>query len=113
MSPRAMRSALAPWSGLFLGAAAWFIAQQAGANANFWDCGFGGLAFGVGVSLICAAVTVAGGVVSWRARRAGGEDRPGTRRFAGLVGAATAGIFLMAISFQTLGSAIVPACAQR
>ena len=112
MTARAMRSALTPWAGLFLGALAWFFDQQAGAGANYWDCKLGGPLMLVGLAIVCAIVVIAGGVISWRARGIAGEDQAGTRRFSGVVGAASAGIFLLAIVFDTLASLIVPACAR-
>jgi hypothetical protein len=110
VSPRATGSAWTPWAGLFAGAAGWFIHQQGGANANYWDCRFGGPLWTLALGLVCGLVVIAGGWLSWASRRAAGEDAPATRRFSGLVGAATAAIFLMAIAFQTLASLIVPSC---
>jgi len=110
MRPRAARSAWAPWAGLFCGAAGWFAHQTFGADANYWDCRFGGPAWGVGLAVVCSLLVVAGGWVSWTSRGTHGEDRTDTRNFSGLVGAATAAIFLMAIAFQTLASLIVPSC---
>jgi len=112
MSPRAVRSALTPWAGLFLGAGAWFLHQQGGAGGDYWDCHLGGPFWAAGLTLVCAAIAVTGGVISWRSRRTAGEDRAQTRRFSGIVGTASAGIFLMAILFGALGSLIVPACAR-
>jgi hypothetical protein len=112
MTARAMRSALTPWAGLFLGAASWFLDQQAGAGANYWDCKLGGPLMLVSLAVVCGVVTIAGGLISWRARRIAGDDQAGTRRFSGVVGAASAGIFLLAIVFDTIASLIVPACAR-
>jgi uncharacterized membrane protein len=112
VSPRAVRSALTPWAGVFLGAAAWFIHQQAGSGGDYWDCHLTGPFWSIGVGIVCGAIAVIGGVISWGSRRSAGEDRSETRRFSGIVGAASAGIFLMAILFQILASLIVPACAR-
>jgi hypothetical protein len=105
-------SAWAPWAGMFAGAAGWFAHQTFGADANYWDCRFGGALWAVLLALACAAVAAAGGWISWTSRTSGGEDTDETRRFSGVVGAATAAIFLMAIAFQTLAGLIVPACAR-
>ncbi|MCW2573919.1 MAG: hypothetical protein JWO88_3977 [Frankiales bacterium] len=110
MSPRLARSAWTPWAGLFAGATGWFIHQQAGAGANYWDCRFGGPLWTLLLTLACAALVAIGGWVSWTSQRTAGEDTSATRRFSGLVGASTAAIFLMAIGFQTLASLIVPSC---
>lgn len=106
------RSPWAPWSGVFAGAFGWFLHQQAGANANYWDCRFGGPLWTVGLGLVCAAIILVGAAVSWRARRAPseGEDRPEARAFAGLVGAVAALIFLFAMLLDVLASLTVPAC---
>lgn len=110
MTPDVRRSAWTPWTGLFAGAAAWFAHQQFGANANYWDCHFGGPLWTLLLGSVCGLVTLVGGWMSWRSRRAPGEASGETRGFAGIVGAATAGIFLMAIAFATLASVIVPSC---
>jgi hypothetical protein len=110
MSQPLRTSAWAPWTGLFAGAAGWFAHQTFAADANYWDCRFGGPLWAVSLGLVCAVVAAAGGWLSWTARRSGGEAAGETRRFSGLVGAATAAIFLMTIAFQTLAGLIVPAC---
>jgi hypothetical protein len=110
VSPGVRDSAWTPWAGLFAGAAGWFVHQQAGANANYWDCRWGGPLWTLGLALVCGAVVAAGGWLSWTSQRSLGEDATATRRFSGLVGAATAAIFLMAIAFQTLAGLIVPSC---
>ena len=103
------RHALRPWAGLFLGAAAWFVHHQAGSDTIYWDCQLGGPLLTAGLGLVCGLVTAVGGVVSWRARK----ETVGVgnnRAFAGVVGAACAGIFLLTILFQSLIGFIVPAC---
>lgn len=113
MTPELRRSPWTPWTGLFAGAAAWFAHQQFGANANYWDCHFGGVLWTLLLTAVCGLVTIAGGWMSWTARAAGrGEERSDTRRFSAAVGAATAAIFFLAILFGTLASLIVPACAR-
>jgi hypothetical protein len=103
-------SRLAPWTGLFLGAAAWFADQQISADANTWDCARAGGPFVVAVGLGCMALAVAGGVVSWRARLEAPADEAETRRFARLVGAASAGVFALAIAFGTWAGVLLPGC---
>jgi len=110
MTPDVRRSSWTPWAGLFAGAAGWFVHQQFGANANYWDCRFGGPLWTILLALVCGVVVVTGGWMSWAARGTPGEDRASTRSFAGLVGAATAAIFLMAILFGTLAGLVVPSC---
>lgn len=106
------RSPWAPWAGLFSGAAGWFLHQQGGAGANYWDCRFGGPLWTVMLALVSAAIILAGAYVSWGARRApeAGEDRPEARRFGGTVSALAALVFLFAVVLQTLAGLLVPAC---
>lgn len=112
MTSALRRSPWTPWAGLFAGAAGWFLHQQGGAGANYWDCRFGGPVWTVALGLVSAAIILAGGWISWSARRApeGGEDLPGARRFGGTVGAVAALVFLFAVALQTLGGLIVPSC---
>jgi hypothetical protein len=101
-------SPLAPWAGLFVGAFGWFLHHQAGSNANTYDCRVAGSAYVVGLGLACALLVVLGGLVSWSAEAP--EDSPQNRRFARIVGLASAAIFLLAIGIQTLAGALVPPC---
>ena len=112
MTPALRRSQWAPWAGLFAGAAGWFLHQQAGADANYWDGRFGGPLWTVLVAIVSAVIILSGAWLSWTSRREpeGGEEAPATRRFGGLVGACAALIFLFAVVLQTLASLIVPSC---
>ena len=110
MTGRAQSSALTPWAGLFLGAAAWFAHHQIGSDANIWNCHAAGGAFVVGVGVACGLVALGGGVVSWMAQVPQDGDGRQNRVFARIVGMTAAGIFLLAIAFQTLAGVLVPAC---
>lgn len=101
----------APWAGLLMGAAAWFAHHQAGSEVNYWDCRAGGPGFVIALGVACAATAVIGGMISWRARRrTEGVATAQNRQFAAMVGTAGAAVFLLAITFQTLAGALVPAC---
>ena len=105
--------ALAPWAGLFLGAAAWFAQHQGASEAIYWDCRLGGPLLTAGSGLLAALVTTAGGVISWRAHaaeRAASEAPAHNRSVAGMIGAGSVGTFLLAIFFQSLTGIIVPVC---
>jgi hypothetical protein len=110
VSGRFHTAAIAPWTGLFVGAAAWFADHQLSSDGNFWDCGRAGGPFAVVVGLVCLAIAVTAGVVSWRVA----PDAPGaadeTRRLARVVGAAAAAIFALAIAFGTLAGVLLPGC---
>jgi hypothetical protein len=112
MTTRPERKAIAPWTGLFVGAGGWFLHHQAGSDAVFWDCRLGGPLLTGLLGLVCGLLVLGGGVISWRARNpsAEAEDRPESHSFAGVVGAGAAGLFLLAIAFQTLSGFIIPAC---
>ncbi|MFL5295142.1 MAG: hypothetical protein ACJ798_02055 [Phenylobacterium sp.] len=107
---RLTQSQLAPWAGLFLGALGWFLHHQLGSDANNWDCKIANGAYVVVVGLVCALIALAGGLISWASRPPEGADLQVTRGFARLVGMASAAIFLLTISFQTLAGVLVPAC---
>jgi hypothetical protein len=110
MTGRLQASALTPWAGLFLGAAAWFAHQQIGSAANIWNCRAAGGAFIVGVGLVCGLVALGGGLVSWMAHVPQDDEARQNRNFARIVGMTGAGVFLLAIAFQTLAGVLVPAC---
>jgi hypothetical protein len=103
-------SALAPWAGLLLGAAAWFAHHQIGADSNIWDCRSAGGAFTIVVGLICGAITLGGGLISWVAQAPEDGETRQNRGFARIVGMTGAAIFLLAIGLQTLAGVLVPAC---
>jgi hypothetical protein len=107
------RGALAPWAGLFLGAAAWFGQHQTASDIIYWDCRLGGPLLTAGTALVAALVTAAGGWISWRAhaaRRGAVEPPAHNRSVSGMIGAGSAGVFLLAIAFQGLAGVIVPVC---
>jgi hypothetical protein len=103
-------SPLTPWTGLFVGAFAWFLHHQAGSDGVNFDCRAAGSAYVVGLGLVCALMALAGGWVSWSTKPAEPIEAQQTRRFARIVGLAGAAVFLMAIGIQTLAGALVPPC---
>jgi len=112
MTMRLERRSVAPWAGLFLGALGWFVDHQGGSDTIFWDCRLGGPLFSGSLGLACGLLVVAGGVISWRARKAtpDAQDAPENHSFAAIVGAGSAALFLLAIAFQTLNGFIIPGC---
>lgn len=112
MTLKLRRSALAPWTGVFLGALAWFAHHQIASGANYWDCTIHRMWLTAGTGVVFGLVAAAGGAVSWRARTISpaNPDRPGSRSFAGAVGAMAAAIFVFAIFLQSLSGLIVPGC---
>jgi hypothetical protein len=110
MSGRPWTQQIAPWSGLFVGAAAWFADQRVMADGNSWDCARVGGPVAIGVGAVCLVLTVVGGLASWRSVPRGIFDPTEVRGFAGFVGMAAAGIFALAIVFGTWAGLLVPAC---
>jgi hypothetical protein len=115
MNGRIDRQALAPWAGLFLGAGAWFAHQQSISSLIYWDCRLGGPLATAGSGLAFGMVAAVGGLISWRAHRRAARaamenGAPHNRSVAGLIGAGSAAIFLLAIAFQGLIGFIVPVC---
>jgi hypothetical protein len=102
-----------PWAGLLVGAAAWFAHHQSASSTIYWDCRLGGPLLTAGLGLLFGLATVAGGLLSWRVHRrcAAAEDPSAhNRSVAGMIGAGSAAVFLLAIVFQGLSGLIVPAC---
>jgi hypothetical protein len=99
---------LSPWAGLFLGAAAWALHHQVGSDANVWSCVQADGGFVIMTGAVCLGLVVIGGLISWQARAP--DPASQYHRFARAVGLLAAGIFVLAILFQTLAGAIVPAC---
>jgi hypothetical protein len=107
-------SRLTPWAGWAGGLLGWVLSDQAGSDLAQWNCANAApplmLAIGIGGALL----VLAGGLVSFRLWRVntGALDEPnsGTRRFIAATGALAAGIFLLAIVFQTISSLIIPQC---
>jgi len=103
-----------PWAGWIGGLLGWVLSDQAGSDLAQWNCANAApplmLAIGVGG----AVLAIAGGLLSFRLSRAnwGALDKPNseTRRFIAATGVLAAGIFLLAILFQTISSLIIPQC---
>jgi len=110
MSLRLQASRFAPWTGLFVGAAAWFADHQIGSDSNYWDCSLAGGPFVVIVGLLTMAVAAAGGAASWLAKPPPDAPEDDSRRFARIVGAASAAIFMLAIAFGTWAGVLLPGC---
>ncbi len=106
--------ALAPWAGWIGGLLGWAVSDQFGSYVVQLDCAHADPPLMVGIGVTGAAVVILGGLLSGHAwhRPAGGLDQPqkGARQFIGGTGALAAGIFLLAILFQTASSLIIPQC---
>lgn len=106
-------SSLAPWAGWIGGIAGWAVSAQFGTSFAQLDCAKADPLAMLLIGLTGGAAAIAGGLTSlsiWR--RPGDLSRPyaSARRFIAATGALAAGIFLLAILFQTIASFIIPQC---
>ena len=102
------RSRLSPWAGVLIPPAAWALHHQLGSDLIFYDCRLGGSALIALLGLGMAVVTAGAGLLSWVSRDR--SERSGVRTFAAMLGALTAGLFLLALAFQTEAALLLPAC---
>jgi hypothetical protein len=99
-----------PWAALLLPPTAWYGFEVGLASLLKADCqtagSWVGLAWGLGSLALCGAAMA----IAWPlARPEGGEHTP-PRAWLARIALLLAGIFALAIAFQTLGILIVPAC---
>ncbi|SFR75819.1 hypothetical protein [Sphingomonas jatrophae] len=93
------------WTALIMPPVTWFLFEQGLSALLHADC----QRSGIGIAWGMASLAVCGFAarLAWRSRAAGGQlADPWLARLA----LAVAGIFALAISFQTLAILIVPAC---
>jgi hypothetical protein len=99
---------LRPWAALTLPPVAWYVFQQGLGMTLRGRCSMAGVPVGTlwGVTslLLCGAA----GWLAWT-RIAGGT---GSDRFLARIALLGAGLFGLAIAFQTLATAIIPPCAR-
>jgi hypothetical protein len=105
---------LLPWSGWIGGLLGWVLSDQLGSDLAQWNCGRADPATMIAIGIGGALLALAGGVVALRYGHgmAGDLTQPyaGVRRFIAITGTLAAGIFLLAILFQTVSSLIIPQC---
>jgi hypothetical protein len=101
------------WACFFAPAAAWFLYQQGLGAVVRLACRTAGPPHGVllgGLALlVCAA---AAGFAVPAARGEGGEPTARTRRFVARLTLGLAGVFALAIAYQTAATLLVPPCAR-
>lgn len=105
---------LLPWAGWVLGIAGWMLSDQLGSDLAQTDCTKADPPLMLAIGAAGALIAIVGGIISARIWHTASADtaRPyaGTRRFVAGTGALAAGIFLLAILFQTMSSLIIPQC---
>ena len=106
-------SKLAPWAGLIAGMVAEIVHHQLLSDMLRYDCRLGGAAAGLAVGIPALLLIAAGVAVSWASARGGDPDaaHAQTRRFIAQVSTMMGGLLAVAISWQTMATMIVPACA--
>ncbi len=101
------------WAGWVGGIAGWIFSDQTGSDLAQLDCTRAEPLTMVLIGLVGAALAIGGGLISltvWRTPGATDHPYAGARRFIAGTGMLAAGIFLLAILFQTVSSLIIPQC---
>lgn len=112
MDRRALQP-LAPWAGGAVAPAAWYGQQQGLGQLTYFGCTAANPVSVVLVGLLAAAAVAAAGWWSageWRGRE--GPPVMDHRRFVAGVSVLMAGLFLLAIAFQTVAGLFLPGCAR-
>jgi hypothetical protein len=104
---------VAPWAGWIGGLAGWITTHQLGSDFVQLTCSRASPGLMLLLGLVGAGVVLCGALLSlaiWR--RDAQVDQPfvGARRFIAGTGVLAAGIFLLAIVFQTLSTLLIPRC---
>jgi hypothetical protein len=100
---------LAPWAGWICGIGGWFVAHQFGSDFVQWQCSRAAPAIMILVGIAGAVIVIAGGLISlgqWRRTKVDAD----ARSFIAGTGTLAAGIFLIALVFQTMSTPIIPRC---
>ena len=99
---------LRPWAALTLPASAWFLFQQGLAMTLRGQCTAAGIPLGPVWGVLSLAACAAAARLAW-SRRSGGTA---SDRFLARLALFGAGLFALAIAFQTLATLVVPPCAR-
>jgi hypothetical protein len=95
------------------GLTGWFLTQQSGSMFAEFDCTRAGTGPMLAIGMIGATIVIFGGIISANAwRHSPNPDAIEARplRFVAGTGALAAGIFTLAIVFQTMSALIIPRC---
>lgn len=107
----AIRDAVQPWAGAFFGPALWYAHQQGLGVLVYFNCRAAGPVVVVLASLVAIGGLAAAGWWSslvWRRRESPPEFD--VRRFIAMLSVLSAGIFSLALIFQTLAGVLIPGC---
>ncbi|HEX3895514.1 MAG TPA: hypothetical protein VHW73_04830 [Rudaea sp.] len=100
-----LRERFAPWAGFIAGPTCWALHQQGFTSLLHFDCHLGSPGKGLLSFAVLTIVLLAGGLMSWRARR-GAE----LRQFIAMTSTLAAALFFFAIALQTVATLILPGC---
>lgn len=105
---------LVPWAGWVGGFTGWALAHQIGSDLDQAHCALADPLLMVVIGLCGAALAGGGGWIALRHWRNSDHDisqtGAGATRFFALASGLAAGLFLLAIIFQTASSLIIPQC---
>ncbi|MDB5725121.1 MAG: hypothetical protein JWQ16_1875 [Novosphingobium sp.] len=96
------------WLAFALPAAAWFAFQQGLAMTLRGNCAYAGFPLGIVWGVASLLACAAGG----RIGLAGVRNLSGSDQFVARITVFGAGLFALAIAYQTLATAIIPPCAR-
>jgi hypothetical protein len=105
-------------AGLFIGAAAWFASTQLNYALAAVNCTAGHDWLPAGIAFLLTAVSIAGGLLSWRAwtkaapAPAPDSDIPRPNRLLAGIGVLGAALFALVIATQGAAALILQACAR-
>lgn len=98
-----------PWAALIGGGLGWALSHQIGSDSVFDGCTPGTMTLVIVVGLLGLALSVAGGLLSWRVWKRGDAESE-ARRFVGAVMAGVAALLSVAIVLQTLSVPVIGSC---
>jgi hypothetical protein len=108
-APLSRRERVRPWAALLLPPIAWYIFELGLGSVLKVDCVRVGAGLGLVWGLVSLAVCGIAMAIAWPCARPAGDQTP-PRAWLSRVALLLAGIFALAIAFQTLSVLIVPPC---
>lgn len=104
------RDLMMPWAGLLAGLIGIAVAHQFGSEGMFDACAVISPVPLLIVSILCLALTIAGGFASLTVLR--GESETPVRKLVAIISLGTVALFCLAIVLPMIASLIIPPCFQ-
>lgn len=101
-----------PWAALTLPPAAWMLFEYGLGTALRGSCAAVGMWLGPAWGLASLMLCVGAALLAWPMARTGSTASPPVRVWLARIAAFEAGIFALAVAYQTLATLIVPSCAR-